>query len=134
VPCVRSLPVGWTFGTAKAANGLSVITLDNDRAGPGALQMILKARCAASDAGQPAPSGGQFNRQRAPAVTGGAEFTATHYELLMGGCATVVLHSATTLGVTSALRADERRIVGYVRRRALKQALEQRSGGRLHPN
>jgi hypothetical protein len=43
--------------------------------------------------------------------------------------------------VTSALRADERRIVAlarviwqYVRCRALEQALEQRSGGRLHLN
>jgi hypothetical protein len=133
VPCVRSLPVGWTFGTAKAGNGLSAITLNNDRAGPGALQMILTARCAEAGAGRPPQTEGQLKAHQAPAVSGGPGFAATYYEPFAGGCTTIALHSATGLSaVTSGLRADERLIVGDVRRRALERALEQRSGGRLH--
>ena len=33
VPCVRSLPEGWTFGAANVRNGWSRFTLDHDRLG-----------------------------------------------------------------------------------------------------
>ena len=35
VPCVRALPVGWSFGNVAVNDGRSVIALNHDRAGPG---------------------------------------------------------------------------------------------------
>ena len=43
VMCIRSLPPGWTLGRVQALRGTSVITLGNDRAGDGALQLTLTA-------------------------------------------------------------------------------------------
>jgi hypothetical protein len=37
VPGLRSLPTGWTLSNATVNNGRSVLTLDNDRAGIGAM-------------------------------------------------------------------------------------------------
>ena len=45
VPCVRSLPVGWTVAEVAVNNGRSLITLDHDRAGDGALVVRLTAAC-----------------------------------------------------------------------------------------
>jgi len=50
VMCVRSLPVGWTLGKVEAFRGTSVITMDNDRAGAGVLQLTLTRHCAAGGA------------------------------------------------------------------------------------
>ena len=40
VPCVASLPVGWSFGRADANSGRSSFTVNHDRAGNGALEVI----------------------------------------------------------------------------------------------
>ena len=43
VPCVRSLPEGWTLGAANARNGWTRFTLDHDRVGRPALVVRLTA-------------------------------------------------------------------------------------------
>jgi hypothetical protein len=45
VPCVRSLPIGWHFGSFRAGNGDAAFTLDSDLAGKGALLVELSSRC-----------------------------------------------------------------------------------------
>ena len=45
VPCVRSLPEGWTLGAANVRNGWSKFTLDHDRVGKPALVVRLTADC-----------------------------------------------------------------------------------------
>ncbi len=54
VACIRSLPVGWSLGSAQARRGTSVITLDNVIAGDGALQLTLTGHC---DVGRAVPAG-----------------------------------------------------------------------------
>src|SRR5829696_7005471 len=41
VPCVQLLPVGWSVAEVAVNNGRSVITLDHDRAGTGAMRVEL---------------------------------------------------------------------------------------------
>ena len=131
VPCVRPLPVGWTLARADAGDGRSVITLDNDRAGTGALQLILTARCSpgAAEVTSAAPGVRRFAARR----TAGSSFSSSWYDLFPGGCVTIKLHSNTWLAaIDSGLPRQVMLILGYVRRGALQQALGQRSGGRLH--
>ena len=52
VPCLRSLPAGWTLRNVTVNNGRSVLTLDNDRAGMGAMVIRLAATCDPAGASQ----------------------------------------------------------------------------------
>ena len=129
VPCVRPLPVGWTFAGANAGSGRSVITVDNDRAGPGALQLILTAHCGIGAATQVASAipGVRRYQVRRP------HFTSVWYDRFPGGCVTITLHPQSRLAaVDSGLPHQAMLILGYIPRGALQQALKQRSGGRLH--
>jgi tRNA A-37 threonylcarbamoyl transferase component Bud32/membrane-associated phospholipid phosphatase len=132
LPCVRPLPVGWTPARNNAGSGRSVITLDNDRAGTGALQLILTAHCRTGDATQvpsPVPGVRRFAARRAA----GGSFSLSWYDLFPGGCVTIRLHSNSRLAaIDSGLPHQVMLILGYIPRRALRQALQQRSGGRLH--
>jgi len=132
LPCIRPLPLGWTLARANAGSGRSVITLDNDRAGTGALQLTLTARCPAGGATQ-VRSVIPGVRRFAARQTAGGGFSASWYDLFPGGCVTILLHSTSRLAaVDSGLPDQAMLILGYVPRSALQQALQQRSGGRLH--
>ena len=132
LPCVRPLPVGWTSARSNAGSGRSVITLDNDRAGTGALQLILTARCRTGDATQvpsPVPGVRRFTGRRAA----GGSFSSSWYDLFPGGCVTIQLHSNSRLAaIDSGLPHQVMLILGYIPRRYLQHALQQQSGGRLH--
>ena len=45
VPCVASLPVGWSFGLLTVNNGRSTITVDHDRAGSKAIDLRFADSC-----------------------------------------------------------------------------------------
>jgi tRNA A-37 threonylcarbamoyl transferase component Bud32 len=45
VPCIDSLPSGWTFGGAQIQSGLARFWLDSDRAGAHALEVTLLPSC-----------------------------------------------------------------------------------------
>jgi len=132
VPCARPLPVGWTLAGAHAGTGRSVITFDNDRAGPGALQLALTAHCRTGGAAQVASAIPRVRRFAARRAAGGG-FSLSWYDLFPGGCVTIQLHSQSRLAaIDSVLPHQAMLILGYVPRGDLEQALEQRSGGRLH--
>ena len=128
--CIRPLPVGWTLSRVQALRGRSVITLDNDRAGNGALQLTLTGHCAARRAVAVRAPGPGIRRLRAPA--GGARFTATWYDIFPGGCVQIALRpAAQQAAVDQGLARQIPAIVGYISRAALRHDLAQRSGGRL---
>ena len=57
---------------------------------------------------------------------------ATWFEVFPGGCVTVVVdHDAEELDVLGDLTAQAPGVLGFTTRRALQEALEQRSDGRL---
>ena len=56
--------------------------------------------------------------------------TATWYTIFLGGCVTAQLQG--TSAADAGFAAEARSIIDFTTRQALQQALEQRSGGRLH--
>jgi hypothetical protein len=129
VPCVRSLPVGWSVARVTVNDGRSVLTLDHDRAGAGALVVRLTAACAPSGAvGGPSPNAAVRHYQRIESGTG--QFTATWFDQFPGGCVTSRLHLTTDPNGEFAAQAPQ--VLGFTTRAALQEALSRRSDGRLH--
>ena len=127
VMCIRPLPIGWTLNRVQVLRGTSVITLGNDRAGDGALQLTLTGHCAVGRAAAvraPEPGIRQLR-----ALGGGARFAATWYDIFRGGCIAIALRPATQQAAADqGLAAQVPAIVGYVSRAALRDELAQQSG------
>jgi tRNA A-37 threonylcarbamoyl transferase component Bud32 len=128
VPCVRYLPVGWSVARVTVNDDRSVITLDHDRAGAGALAVRLTAACDPSGAAEgPSANTGVRHYQRIESRTG--QFTATWYDQFPGGCVTSRLHLTSDPNGEFAAQAPQ--VLGFTTRAALAEALSQRSHGRL---
>jgi tRNA A-37 threonylcarbamoyl transferase component Bud32/membrane-associated phospholipid phosphatase len=112
VPCVQSRLPGWTVANVAVNNGRSVITLDHDRAGAAAVVVRMAAACD--------PAGAEH--------LAGA-FSATWHDQFPGGCLTYQLHSTTD--PTGQFANEAPQVLGFTTREQLRQALSQRSGGRL---
>jgi hypothetical protein len=128
VPCLGFLPAGWMVGNVTVNDGRSVISLNHDRAGTGALVIRLTAGCDPRGATQVSSDQPQVRRyQRIDRLA--ARFEASRFDLFPGGCITTqaAVPAANRAEVTSELNT----ILGYTSRQVLQQALDQRSGGRL---
>jgi tRNA A-37 threonylcarbamoyl transferase component Bud32/membrane-associated phospholipid phosphatase len=128
VPCVESRLPGWTVAEVAVNDGRSVLTLDHDRAGAGAVVLRLAAACdpaGAVEVPSPEPGVRRFVR-----VEGLADaFSATWYDRFPGGCVTYRLSSTSDLEGQFANEAPS--LLGFTTRDALRQALDERSDGRL---
>jgi tRNA A-37 threonylcarbamoyl transferase component Bud32/membrane-associated phospholipid phosphatase len=128
VPCVREL-AGWRLAGANARNGWSQITLNHDRAGEHAMVVRLTATCDPAGAAElPSPHSGVRHYQRTERLAGG--FAATWHDRFQGGCVTSRLRSTADPDGRFATEAPV--VLGFVPRQALRQLLDERSGGRLH--
>jgi PAP2 superfamily len=128
VPCVRTLPVGWSLANMAVNDGRSVITLHHDRTGGQAMEARLTAGCEVGQAVEEAS--GQPGVRRYQRVEGqGPDYRAVRFDVFPGGCVTTRIRAlpASRAEVTGAAPA----ILGFTARLQLAQALEQRSGGRL---
>jgi tRNA A-37 threonylcarbamoyl transferase component Bud32/membrane-associated phospholipid phosphatase len=129
VPCVRGLPVGWSLSDVTVNDGRSVIALHHDRTGGDAMVARLTATCEVGQAAEEAS--GQPGVRRYQLVEGqGPAYSAVRFDVFPGGCVTTRVRAlpSSRAEVTGAVPG----ILGYTSRQALAQALEQRSGGRLH--
>ena len=132
VPCVRALPVGWSFGDVYANSGRASIVLNHDRAGPGALEVTLTPRCdvaGTTEVVRQLPSGRRY--------VGAREIGSVHelvdHDVFTGGCITTRLTSRSSVpAVWSEVSSQASTLVGYVSRHTLAQALTSRSSGRLY--
>jgi membrane-associated phospholipid phosphatase/tRNA A-37 threonylcarbamoyl transferase component Bud32 len=128
VPCLRSLPTGWTLSGATVNNGRSVLTLDNDRAGAGAMVIRLAATCDPAGASQVLSE--QPGVRRLMLIHDLAPmFSATRFDLFAGGCVTTRM--TAPVASRAEITSEASLILGYATRQSLRQALEERSGGRL---
>jgi hypothetical protein len=128
VPCVQFLPVGWTVANVTVNDGRSVLTFNHDRAGAAALVVRLTAACAPGEAVEgPSQTTGVRRYQQTESRTD--EFTATWYDLFPGGCVTSRLRLTTDPNGEFAGQAPH--VLGFTTREALREALSQRSDGRL---
>jgi hypothetical protein len=128
VPCVQILPVGWSVAEVAVNSGRSVITLNHDRAGPGAIVAELTASChlgGAAEVGSDRPGMRRYERTERSAP----QFSATRFEAFPGGCLTTRMTAPARQ--RPVLLAQAPGIVGLTTRQALQQALAARSDGRL---
>jgi hypothetical protein len=129
VPCLRELP-GWKLAGANARNGWSQLTLNHDRAGEHAMVVRLTATCDPAGAAEQASRHPGVRRYQRVERLAGGRFGATWYDRFPGGCVTSRLQSATDPDGRFAAEAPA--VLEYATRQALRQRLEERSGGRLH--
>jgi tRNA A-37 threonylcarbamoyl transferase component Bud32 len=128
VPCLRSLPPGWTVGRVTVNNGRSVISLNHDRAGAGVMTIRLTAACDTQGATEVASDQPQIRQyQRVDRLA--PRFEATRFDLFPGGCVTA--RAAVPAANRAEITSDLSTLLGYTTRQTLEQALEQRSDGRL---
>jgi membrane-associated phospholipid phosphatase/tRNA A-37 threonylcarbamoyl transferase component Bud32 len=128
IPCLQLVPVDWTVAKVAVNNGRSVITLDHDRAGSGAMVVRLTASC--DLAGATEVTSEQSGARRYLRVDrNSTEFSATRAYTFPGGCVTQRFRAAGP----SALRLSDTASseFGFITRDDLRQALSQRSHGRL---
>jgi tRNA A-37 threonylcarbamoyl transferase component Bud32 len=128
VPCVQFLPAGWSVAEVAVNNGRSVITLDHDRAGKRALVVRLTAACDLAGATEvTSEQSGARRYLRVDRTTPG--FSATRAYVFPGGCITARISAPATSG--QQLTTQTSSAIGFTTRQELRQALSQRSDGRL---
>jgi hypothetical protein len=128
VPCVESRLPGWSVADVAVNDGRSVITLDHDRAGAGAVGVRMVAACDPAGAvKKQAPEPGVRRFVRVERLAGA--FSAIWYDQFPGGCVTYRLHSTTD--PTGQFANEAPSLLGFTTREQLRQALSQRSGGQL---
>jgi hypothetical protein len=125
VPCVQLLPAGWRVAEVAVNNGRSLITLDHDRGGRAALVVRLTASCDRAGAREVASEQRGARRYYRP----GPGSSGTRFYEFAGGCVTQRFRAAAP----SAARMNETASTefGFITREQLRQALAQRSHGRL---
>jgi tRNA A-37 threonylcarbamoyl transferase component Bud32/membrane-associated phospholipid phosphatase len=116
LPCIATLPSGWTFGGAAFQNDQAQFWLDNDRAGARALVVTLRPRC--DVAGELRVHPDESGTSRFETVA----FPKRRSYLFRGACATFDLSyplavSSLVSDVDSAIRFTRRSaLVEFVRR------------------
>jgi tRNA A-37 threonylcarbamoyl transferase component Bud32/membrane-associated phospholipid phosphatase len=126
VPCLQVIPVDWSVAEVAVNNGRSVITLDHDRGGKAALVVRLTASCDRDLAGAKEVASEQRGARRYYRTAPGF---STRFYVFPGGCVTQRFRAAAP----SAFRLSDTAAseFGFVTRVQLRQALSQRSHGRL---
>jgi tRNA A-37 threonylcarbamoyl transferase component Bud32 len=128
VPCVQLLPVGWSVVEVAVNSGRSLITVDHDRAGRAAVVVQLTASC--DLAGAVEVTSEQSGARRYLRIDRNApEFSATRSYVFPGGCITERFTAPAASG--QQLTGETSSAIGFVSREELRQALSQRSDGRL---
>jgi tRNA A-37 threonylcarbamoyl transferase component Bud32 len=128
VPCVQLLPVGWSVAEVAVNNGRSVITLNHDRAGREAVVVELTASCDLTGATEmTSEQPGARRYLRIDRTTPG--FSATRAYAFPGGCITARISAPAASG--QQLTTETSSAIGFTTRQELRQALSQRSDGRL---
>jgi tRNA A-37 threonylcarbamoyl transferase component Bud32/membrane-associated phospholipid phosphatase len=128
IPCLQLVPVGWSVAEVAVNNGRSVIILNHDRGGTAAMRVELTAACdltGATEVTSEQPGARRYLRMER-AATGSS---ATRAYAFPGGCVTQRFSAAAP----SALRMSDTAAseLGFMTRAELRQALSQRSDGRL---
>jgi len=89
IPCISDFPAGWSFGGERIRNGHSEFWMDSDRAGVGALRVLLTRDCDHSNAVEIPPETGEplMKRYEEPKALP-PTFSGNRYYVFPGGCVT----------------------------------------------
>ena len=86
VPCLSSLPLGWSFRRLEVKDGISTLTLDSDRAGIDAVQVRLTSSCD-TDGTTEVPTDEPGTRRFERITTLRDRYSGFRYYVFEGGCA-----------------------------------------------
>jgi hypothetical protein len=130
LPCVELLPAGWSVSDVFVRNGRVRFSLDSDRVGMHAVQVVLERFCSFGRVTRvPSDHQGTRRYQEVISIDPGRRYQGAVYYVFPGGCVTYRLdfrsdEQARPLGeVTLAL--------GFVTRDALRQTVSDFTGGRV---
>jgi hypothetical protein len=129
LPCVESVPVGWTFAGLDARSGSSRFWLDSNRDGAHAIEVVLTEDCDTSGATE-IPSDREDLRRFERVTQVAPQYHGRRYYVFDGGCLTVVFTLAgENRGEPLALATHS---LGVVSREDLAAQVHEESGRRLH--
>jgi len=123
------VPVDWTVTEVAVNNGRSVITLDHDRTGNAALEVVVRLTASCDLAGATEVTSERPEARRYVLTDRGpTQFSATRSYVVPGGC---VAARFTAPPAQQDLAGETASAIGLAPRQELAQALSQRSDGRL---
>jgi hypothetical protein len=131
LPCVELLPAGWSVSDTFVRNGRVRFSLDSDRVGMHAVQVVLERFCSIGPDVTRVPSDHPATRsyQEVISIDPGRRYQGAVYYLFTGGCVTYRLdfrsdEQARPLGEVLAA-------LGFVTRDALRETVADFTDGRV---
>jgi hypothetical protein len=130
LPCVELLPAGWTVSDIFVRNGRVRFSLDSDRVGMHAVEVVLERFCRLGRVTRvPSDHPGTRRYQEVISIQPGKRYRGAVYYLFPGGCVTYRLdfrgdEQARPLGEVS-------NALGFVPRDALRETLADYTHGRI---
>jgi hypothetical protein len=130
LPCVELLPAGWSVSDVFVRNGRVRFSLDSDRVGTRAVQVVLERYCTFGRVTRvPSDHPGTRRYQEVISIEPGRRYQGAVYYLFPGGCVTYRLdfrsdEQARPLGEVSLA-------LGFVTRDALRRSLGDFTHGKV---
>jgi hypothetical protein len=130
LPCVELLPAGWSVSDIFVRNGRVRFSLDSDRVGVRAVQVVLEQFCTLGRVTRvPSDHPGTRRYQEVISIEPGRRYQGAVYYLFPGGCVTYRLdfrsdEQARPLGEVSLA-------LGFLPRDAVRQTVADYTHGRL---
>jgi len=114
IPCIRPLPVGWSYAGSTVRTGFARFWLDSDRAGPRAAEVTLTDSCDTSAAVPVSVPSAPAGLRRYDEPPDRHPLPSVSYYLFAGGCVTYRLTIARH--TTPALYDEADHILGFTPR------------------
>jgi hypothetical protein len=128
LPCIRSLPPGWSFAGIRPRDGEATLLFDSDRDGLHALTVLLRPSCDVAGA-TAVPSEHPEMRRYERVTRVGTGYGGERHYLFAGGCVTLRFDlRGTTRGEPVAAAAES---IAFLSRRNLDQMVRRVSDDRL---
>jgi hypothetical protein len=130
LPCIELLPAGWSVSDIFVRNGRVRFSLDSDRVGTRAVEVVLERFCTLGDVTRvPSDHQGTRRYQEVISIEPGKRYRGAVYYLFPGGCVTYRLD----------FRSDEQArplsevslALGFITRDEVRQTVSDYTHGRL---
>jgi hypothetical protein len=107
VPCIRSMPVGWSYEGSDLHNNVSRSWLSSTVAGSRAVELELTARCDPGDAPEVVPAPDEAGARVFDAPTSLDPFQGMRFVVFTGGCVRYDYRFASGVPASLSLQADD---------------------------
>ncbi len=125
VPCLASLPSGWSYGGGDIHTGAARFWLDSDQAGTHAVTVTLSARCSLSGA-QRVPTNEDGTTRYEKPLSLAPRFVDLRTYVFPGGCVTYLFAFRPNAPSTLAIDADA--AISFLPRALLVQTIQRTEG------